>query len=89
MTAAEAKKKALWNSIPASIRTDIQNAVRCGIFYTYLYKSSIPEAFNHINTTIEKLQLLGYKAEYDTVDAVDLQSDPCTITSDTKLTITW
>ena len=89
MTAAEAKKKALWNSIPASIRTDIQNAVRCGIFYTYLYKSSTPEAFNHINTTIEKLQLLGYKAECDTVDAVDFHSDLCTVSTDTKLTISW
>lgn len=89
MTASEAKKKALWNSIPDSIRTNIQNAVGCGIFYTYLYKSVIPEAFDHIDTTIAKLQLLGYKAECDTVDIVDSLSDPCIVSTDTKLTISW
>lgn len=89
MTAAEAKKKALWNSMPDSIRSNIQNAVGCGIFYTYLYKSATPEAFDHIDTTIAKLQLLGYKAECDTVDAVAFHSDLCTVSTDTKLTIMW
>lgn len=88
MTAAEAKKKAVWNSIPEVIRSKIQLMVDCGLLYTYMYKSSTPEAFDDIDTTIVKLQLLGYRAECDTVDAVDLH-DPSSVITDTKLTITW
>lgn len=89
MTAAEAKKKAVWNSIPEVIRSKIQLMVECGLLYTYMYKSSTPEAFDDIDTTIVKLQLLGYRAECDTVDTVDLHSDPSSVITDTKLTITW
>lgn len=89
MTAKEAKIKAVWNSIPEVIRSKIQLMVDCGLLYTYMYKSSTPEAFDDIDTTILKLQLLGYRAECDTVDAVDLHSDPSSVITDTKLTITW
>ena len=89
MTAKEAKIKAVWNSIPEVIRSKIQLMVDCGLFYTYMYKSSTPETFDDIDTTIVKLQLLGYRAECDTVDAVDLHSDPSSVITDTKLTITW
>lgn len=88
MKASEAKIKAVWNSIPEVIRSKIQLMVDCGLLYTYMYKSSTPEAFDDIDTTIVKLQLLGYRAECDTVDAVDLQ-DPSSVITDTKLTITW
>ena len=83
MTAAEAKKKAIWNSIPISIRLNIQEAVKYGVLHTYLNKNVTPEAFNHIDTTIAKLQLLGYKAECNTVDRA------CGITTDTVLIIMW
>ena len=89
MTAKEAKIKAVWNSIPEVIRSKIQLMVDCGLLYTYMYKSSTPEAFDDIDTTIVKLQLLGYRAECDTVDAVDLHSDPSSVITDIKLTITW
>lgn len=89
MKASEAKIKSVWNSIPDIIRSKIQEAVKYGVLYTYLYKSVIPEAFNHIDTTIAKLQLLGYKAECNTVDAVDLHSNPSSITTDTVLIIMW
>lgn len=86
MTAQEARIKAVWNSIPDVIRSKIQYLAGCGLFDTYFYKSVVPEAFKDIDTTIAKLQLLGYKVECDTVDISDLCSD---ITTDTKLTISW
>ena len=89
MTAKEAKIKAVWNSIPDIIRSKIQDMVRYGSLYTYMYKSVTPEAFDDIDTTIAKLQLLGYKAECDTVEIVDSLSNPSSITTDTKLTIMW
>lgn len=89
MTAAEAKKKAVWNSIPEIIRSKIQFMVGCGSLYTYMYKSVTPEAFDDIDTTIAKLQLLGYRADCDTVEIVDSLVSPSSITTDTKLTITW
>lgn len=89
MTASEARIKAIWNSIPNVIRSKIQYLAGCGLLDTYFYKSVVPEAFKDIDTTIAKLQLLGYKVECDTVDITDLNSDPCSITTDTKLTITW
>ena len=89
MTAAEAKIASAWRSLPPIIRLKIERATEWGEFYVYLYKSVIPEAFNDIHTTLLKLQLLGYKAECDTVDVVDSFNDPCSITTDTKLTITW
>lgn len=89
MKASEAKIKAVWNSIPEVIRSKIQCMIGCGLLYTYMYQSSTPEAFKDINTTITKLQLLGYRAECDTVEIVDSLSDPCRITTDTKLTIVW
>ena len=92
MTASEAKFKAVWNSIPEVIRSKIQLMVDCGLLYTYMYKSSTPEAFNDIDTTIVKLQLLGYRAECSecyTVNATKLYSDPSSCVDDTKLTITW
>ena len=89
MTAQEAKIKAVWNSIPDVIRSKIQYMAGSGLLFAYLYKSSTPEAFKDIDTTITKLQLLGYKAEYDTVDISDLYSDPSSTTTDTKLTIKW
>ena len=89
MTASEAKINAVWNSIPEVIRSKIQFMVERGLLYTYMYKSSTPEAFDDIDTTIVKLQLLGYRAECDTVNATDLHSDPISIITDTKLTITW
>ena len=88
MKASEARIKAVWNSIPEVIRSKIQLMVECGLLYTYMYKSSTPEAFDDIDTTIAKLILLGYRAECDTVDISDLCSDPNSIT-DTKLTIKW
>ena len=89
MKASEAKIKAVWNSIPEVIRSKINFMVGCGSLYTYMYKSVVPEAFENIDATITKLQLLGYRAEYDTVDIADINGDPCGITTDTKLTITW
>jgi len=89
MKATEAKIKAVWNSIPNGIRKDILDAVEDGKLYTYSYKSVRPELFKDIDTTILKLQLLGYKAECDTVEIVDSVSTPSSITTDTKLTITW
>lgn len=89
MKASEAKIKAVWNSIPEVIRSKIQLMVENGLLYTYMYKSSTPEAFDDIDTTIVKLQLLGYRAECDTVDTSFIGSDKSNITTDTKLTITW
>lgn len=92
MTATEAKNKAIWNSIPEVIRSKIQFMAGCGLLYTYMYKNSTPEAFDDIDTTITKLQLLGYNvdcSECYTVNATDLYSDPSSIADDIKLTITW
>lgn len=88
MTASEAKIKAAWNSIPDNIRSKIQYMTGCGLFYTYLYKSSTPEAFNDIDTTIVKLQLLGYEVEYGKVNIED-DGEAIGISTDTKLTIKW
>lgn len=88
MTAQEARIKAIWNSIPDVIRSKIQYLAGCGLLDTYFYKSVVPEAFKDIDTTIAKLQLLGYKVECDTVDISDLCSNITTDT-DTKLTISW
>ena len=91
MTAQEARIKAIWNSIPDVIRSKIQKIqylAGCGLLDIYFYKSVAPEAFKDIDTTITKLQLLGYKVECDTVD---ISADLCSsdITADTKLTISW
>lgn len=88
MTAQEARNKAIWNSIPDVIRSKIQYLAGCGLLDTYFYKSVVPEAFKDIDTTIAKLQLLGYKVECGTVDISDLYSNITTDT-DTKLTISW
>lgn len=89
MTAKEAKIEAVWNSIPEVIRSKIQDNVGHGLLYTYMYKSVTPEPFDDIDTTIAKLQLLGYKAECDTVEIADSLGSPSSITTDTKLTIMW
>ena len=88
MTAAEAKRESVWNSIPDSIRVKIERAIKWGQLTTYFYKSSIPDAFKDIDATIVKLQLLGYTVE---CGEVDIEDDPnaCDITTDTKLTIKW
>lgn len=88
MTAKEAKIMAVWKSLPTIIRVDITRAVEEGKLYTYTYKSVRPEAFKDIDATISKLQLLGYKAEYSTVDITE-DDEAVGITTDTKLTITW
>ena len=88
MTTAEAKIKAVWNSMPDSIRSKIQYMAGCGSFYTYLYKSLTPEAFNDIDTTIVKLQVLGYEVEYGKVNIED-DNEAVGISTDTKLTIKW
>lgn len=88
MTAQEARNKAIWNSIPDVIRAKIQYLAGCGLLDIYFYKSVVPEAFKDIDTTIAKLQLLGYKVECDTVDISVLCSDITTDT-DTKITISW
>ena len=87
MTAQEARNKAIWNSIPDVIRAKIQYLASSGLLDTYFYKSVVPEAFKDIDTTITKLQLLGYKVECNIVDISDLCSSD--ITTDTKLTISW
>lgn len=87
MKASEAKIKTVWNSIPDVIRSKIQYMVGCGSLSTYFYKSLTPEAFKDIDTTLLKLQLLGYKTEYDEVDIDDPNSGG--ITTDMKLTIKW
>lgn len=88
MTAQEAKIKAVWNSIPDSIRSKIQYMTGCGLLYAYFYKSLTPEVFNDIDTTIVKLQLLGYEVEYGKVDIED-DNEAIGISTDTKLTIKW
>lgn len=92
MTAAEAKIESSWRSLPPIIRVKIERATEWGEFTAYFYKSVTPDAFRDIDTTLLKLQLLGYKAECSecyTVNAADLYSDPSSTTTDTKLTINW
>lgn len=88
MTAAEAKIESTWRSLPPIIRVKIERAIEWGQLITYFYKSSTPDVFKDIDTTIVKLQLLGYTAEYG---KVDIEDDPNAvgITTDTKLTIKW
>lgn len=89
MTASEAKLASTWRSLPPIIRVKIERATEWGEFYALFYKSVTPEAFTDIHTTLLKLQLLGYKAECDTVDISDMDSNSNSITTDTKLTIRW
>lgn len=88
MTAAEAKIESSWRSLPPIIRVKIERATEWGEFTIYFYKSVTPEAFRDIDTTLLKLQLLGYVTEYG---KVDIEDDPNAvgITTDTKLTIKW
>ena len=88
MTAAEAKIASSWRSLPPIIRVKIERATEWGEFTTYFYKSLTSEAFKDVDTTLLKLQLLGYTAEYG---KVDIEDDPNAvgITTDTKLTIKW
>lgn len=88
MTADEAKKRAVWNSIPKGIRAKIEHRVEDGLLFAHFYKSSTPEVFKDVDTTILKLQLFGYKAECSTVDITE-DNEAVGITTDTKLTITW
>lgn len=88
MTATEAKLASSWRSLPPIIRVKIERATEWGEFTAYFYKSVTPEAFIDIDTTLLKLQLLGYTTEYG---KVDIEDDPNAvgITTDTKLTIKW
>lgn len=88
MTATEAKLASSWRSLPPIIRVKIERATEWGEFTAYFYKSVNPDAFRDIHTTLLKLQLLGYNAEYG---EVDIEDDPNVsgITKDTKLTIKW
>lgn len=86
MTAAEAKIKAVWNSLPIIIQSYIKRDIEEGKLYTCLYKSVYSETFKNIDATITKLQLLGYTVECKTVDLADFNGGYGT---DTKLTINW
>ena len=88
MTASEAKIESSWRSLPPIIRVKIERATEWGEFTAYFYKSVTPEAFRDIDTTLLKLQLLGYATEYG---KVNIEDDPNAvgITTDTKLTIKW
>lgn len=88
MTAAEAKIESSWRSLPPIIRVKIERATEWGEFTTYFYKSVTPEAFRDIDTTLLKLQLLGYATEYGKVNIED-DNEAVGITTDTKLTIKW
>jgi hypothetical protein len=88
MTAAEAKLESAWGSLPPIIRVKIERATEWGEFTVYFYKSSAPEVFKDIDTTLLKLQLLGYDTEYSKVDIED-DNEAVGITTDTKLTIKW
>lgn len=88
MTASEAKLESAWRSLPPIIRVKIDRATEWGKFTAYFYKSVTPEAFKDIDTTLLRLQLLGYTAEYS---KVEIEDDPNAvgITTDMKLTIKW
>lgn len=88
MTASEAKLESAWRSLPPIIRVKIDRATEWGMFTTYFYKSVTPEAFKNIDTTLLRLQLLGYTTEYG---KVEIEDDPNAvgITTDIKLTIKW
>ena len=88
MTASKAKIESAWRSLPSIIRVKVERATELGEFTAYFYKSVTPEAFRDIDTTLLKLQLLGYTAEYG---KVDIEDDPNAvgITTDMKLTIKW
>ena len=88
MTAAEAKLESAWRSLSPLIRVKIERAAEWGQFTTYFYKSLTPEVFKDIETTIAKLQWLGYTTEYGKVDIED-DHNAIGITTDTKLTIKW
>ena len=88
MTASEAKLASSWRSLPPIIRVKIERATEWGEFTTYFYKSSTPEAFDDIHTTLLKLQLLGYNTEYGKVNIED-DNEAIGISTDTKLTIKW
>ena len=88
MTAAEAKIESAWRSLPPIIRVKIERATEWGEFYVLFYKSVTPEAFKDIHTTLFKLQLLGYNAEYGEVSIED-DNAVSGISTDTKLTIKW
>lgn len=88
MTAAEAKLESSWRSLPPLIQAKIEKATEWGQFTTYFYKSSTPEVFKDIDTTLLKLQLLGYNTEYGKID-IEYDSEPVGIITDTRLTIKW
>lgn len=88
MTASEAKLASAWRSLPPIIRVKIERATEWGEFTAYFYKSVTPEAFKDIHTTLLKLQLLGYNAEYGEVSIED-DNEAVGISTDTKLTIKW
>lgn len=88
MTAAEAKLESAWRSLPPIIRVKIERATEWGEFVVHFYKSVTPEAFKDIDTTLLKLQLLGYSTEYGKI-SIEHDSEAIGITTDTKLTIKW
>ena len=88
MTAAEAKIESSWRSLPPIIRVKIERATEWGEFTAYFYKSVTPEAFRDIDTTLFKLQSLGYTTEYGKID-IEEDNEAVGISTDTKLTIKW
>lgn len=88
MTATEAKLESSWRSLPVSIQLKIERATECGKFATYFYKAATPEAFEDIDTTLLKLQVLGYDTEYCEIDIED-DNEASGISTDMKLTIKW
>lgn len=88
MTAAEAKLKATWRSLPTEIKLKIERRVSDGMFEANFYKSVTPEIFKYIDTTLLKLQSLGFTTKYGKVD-IEEDSEAVGISTDTKLTIKW
>lgn len=88
MTASEAKLKSVWRSLPPIIREKIDRATEWGMFTAYFYKTVNPDAFKDIDTTLLRLQLLGYQTKYG---EVNIEDDPNAvgITTDMKLTVKW
>ena len=57
MTAAEAKIESAWRSLPPLIRAKIERATEWGQFTTNFYKSSTPDVFKDIDTTLRKQKI--------------------------------
>lgn len=81
MTAKELYNVSLWNSLPATLRSNIEQRAHEGFIAMYAYKTVNSNLFNNIENYKDILRALGFKVEFEDLEFEDGW--------DTKAKVSW